>query len=66
MQPNISKIYIKILADRLQQYIVENNIINEFQARIREGYETIDNVLIIKSTIDRALTKKGIKFIFAL
>lgn len=61
LMSNISKLYTKLLSDRLWQWLDENEIINCAQAGFRRQYETVDNVLVLKTIIDNSLTVKRTK-----
>lgn len=56
--PTVSKIMTKIITIRLQTWLEENNKISMFQAGFRQGYSTIDNVIVFNTIIERTINKK--------
>ena len=56
--PIVSKIYTKILADRIQKWEQINNKITAAQAGFRRGFSTIDNLFVIRTVVDKELARK--------
>lgn len=61
LMPSLSKLYTKVLSERLWQWIGENGIVNEAQAGFRKEYGTMDNVLVLKTIMDKSLAMKRSK-----
>ena len=51
-----SKLYSHILNNRLNKWIEENEILDEFQAGFRKNYNTIDHLFTIDATIQKQLS----------
>ena len=58
LSSNLSKLYCKILNDRLTDFLEKNNIINENQIGFRRGKRTTDHVFTLKAIIDKYLHEK--------
>lgn len=56
---SISKIFTKVLSNRLTSWVEDNDIIDEAQAGFRSGYSTVDNIFSLQSVIQKYLTKRG-------
>lgn len=56
---SISKIFTKILNNRLYKWLEANGKITEFQAGFRPGYSAVDQVFILKTLIDNQRDRKG-------
>lgn len=56
--PNISKIYTKIMAERIQEWIRNEKMLSNYQAGFREGYGACDNLLVIKTLMEKTLKVK--------
>lgn len=61
--PSIYKIYAKILAERLREYMEGKGMIPQNQAGFRRGMGTIDNVYTLNYLINRNVGRKGGKVI---
>lgn len=48
----IGKIYTKIIQKRMQKYLEDKKLINEFQAGYREGYSTVDHIYTLNGLIE--------------
>jgi hypothetical protein len=58
---SISKVFTRILNNRLTRWLMEHNQIVEEQAGFRKGYSTIDNCFILETLIETRLAVKGQK-----
>ena len=56
--PILSKVFSKILLDRLQFWSDANNVIHQEQAGFRKGFRTTDNVFILDTIINKYLSQK--------
>ena len=56
--PVISKLFTKILSERLSIWAEANNVISPFQAGFRKGYGCMDNIFVLDTLIKKYLTKK--------
>lgn len=54
----VYKIFTGLLLNRLQAWVDNRNILNEFQAGFRKGYSTIDNIFCLSSIIHIYFDKK--------
>jgi hypothetical protein len=54
----IGKIYSGILDGRLRDWLINNKILSRFQAGFVKDKRTTDNILVIKTTVDRYLRVK--------
>jgi hypothetical protein len=54
-----SKIYIGVLAKRLNEWIENRDTISECQMGFRKGRRTTDNIFIITTIIDKYLARKS-------
>ncbi|KAK3099269.1 hypothetical protein FSP39_001936 [Pinctada imbricata] len=52
----LSKVFTSIINDRLYNYLVENNIINDLQIGFMKNSQTTDHMLILKTLIDKYVT----------
>ena len=59
----LGKLFTKILTARLNNFLKEHNIINEFQIGFKENCRTSDHVLVLKTIIDYYKNKR--KHIYA-
>jgi len=41
---SISKVFTGVILDRIEKWVSENNILNEYQAGFLKGYSTVDNI----------------------
>jgi hypothetical protein len=58
----VSKIFTKILHDRLCTWAEEQNLRFEEQAGFRKGYCTHDNIFVLQSLVQKYVTKKRGRF----
>lgn len=62
---SLSKIFMKIMSNRLQFWAESNALIDESQAGFRHGYSTIDNMFTLQSVIQKYISKrKGRVYVF--
>ena len=54
----LSKLFSRILHNRIEKHITDNDIMNENQTGFRKGYRTSDHILTLKSIIEKQF-KKG-------
>ena len=54
----LSKLFAKILHNRIEKHVSDNSIMNENQTGFRKQYRTSDHILTLKSIIEK-LFKKG-------
>lgn len=54
----LSKLFSRILHNRIEKHIIDNDIMNENQTGFRKGYRTSDHILTLKSIIEKQF-KKG-------
>ena len=54
---NLSKIFMHVLKNRLQQWVEVNDVIGEEQAGFRKGYSTTDHIFVLHSLIQRYLSR---------
>jgi hypothetical protein len=59
---SISKIFIKILSERLVKWAENTNVINEAQAGFRSGYSTVDNIFNLQAIIQKYTSKRRGRF----
>ena len=53
----IGKIFARIIYKRLSAWVESNNIIHDTQGGFRKNHETLDNILIIDTLVEDALSK---------
>ena len=58
VNPNISKLFSRIIECRLMTVVEEGNMIGEFQGAVRKGRHTTDNIFILSSLIEKARKMK--------
>ena len=56
--PIMSKIFCKIINNRLRYWAENNNIFSAYQAGFRKGMSTLDNVIVLDTLIKRAISIK--------
>jgi hypothetical protein len=56
--PCISKIFTKIIANRLLKWATNANILSEFQAGFRPKHSTIDQLYVLQSIVEARLRRK--------
>jgi hypothetical protein len=61
----MSKIYTRVLAKRLNDWIENRGAISECQMGFRKGQRTTDNIFIIRTIIDKYLARKRGKVYWA-
>lgn len=61
LMPSISKIYTKILSMRIQEWVELEQKISKYQTGFRVGYEVLDNLLVMKTLIQKTLKMKRSK-----
>ena len=61
----LSKLFSKILHNRIEKHISDNRIMNENQTGFRKHYRTADHILTLKSIIEKNI-KKEIIFVHML
>lgn len=54
MTSNISKVFARVLGERLTTVVEDRNMLGEMQGGFRKGRNTIDNVFILTTMIERA------------
>jgi hypothetical protein len=54
----VSKIFSSLLNFRLNEWIVANNVISEYQAGFRKGYSTVDNIFNLACMVELRLAVK--------
>jgi hypothetical protein len=57
----LSKVYTGVLARRLNEWIEKRGAILECQMGFRKGKRTADNIFILRTTIDKNLSRKRVK-----
>jgi hypothetical protein len=60
---SISKVFTKLLNNRLYRWVERNNKLSELQAGFRPGYSAMDQILILKTLIDSQLTRHGTLYV---
>ena len=55
----LSKLFSRILHNRIEKHIIDNDIMMENQTGFRKGYRTSDHILTLKSIIEKQI-KKGV------
>ena len=58
-----SKIFTRILFERLTHWSDMKEIIPESQAGGRKGYSTVDNIFCLQSLVQKFITKKCGRFL---
>ena len=58
----LSKLFSKILHNRIEKHISDNSIMNENQTDFRKHYRTPDHILTLKSIIEKIFKKKSYLF----
>jgi hypothetical protein len=56
--PCLGKVFMKIVSDRLQQWMTQNKVVSQYQAGFRKGFSTIDQAFSLSTIIERRLSKK--------
>ena len=51
--PSLGKLFTQILNTRLNMFLDKNDILPKEQAGFRKGHSTIDNIMVLKSLIDK-------------
>ena len=67
--PSLGKLFTQIPNNRLEILLESNNILTIEQAGLRRNHSTIDNILVLKSLIDKYVKskkKRGSKLLFTL
>lgn len=59
-----AKIFTGLLLQRLENFVMENDLLGQYQTGFRRGYSTIDNLFVLVNIIKMKLAKKRQK-IFA-
>ena len=59
---SICKIFMHILSSRLSNWCEDYSVIDEPQAGFHKGYSTVDNIFILKTLIQKYLSKKRGRF----
>jgi hypothetical protein len=54
----LSKVYTGVMARRLNEWIEKRGAISECQMGFRKGRRTVDNIFILRTTIDKYLSRK--------
>ena len=54
----LSKLFSRILYNRMDKFVCENNILSECQIGFRKSYRTTDHIFTLKSIIDKYLRSK--------
>jgi hypothetical protein len=54
----LSKVYTGVLARRLNDWIEKRGFISEYQMGFRKGRRTVDNIFILRTIIDKYLSRK--------
>lgn len=54
----LSKVYAKVLAERLRKEVKEKGIMSRFQTRFRKGLGTMNNICVLNYLINRELGRK--------
>ena len=54
----LSKIFTKIISDRLNKWVENNNKLSNFQSGFRKGKSTIDNIAILDTIIKKKIKNK--------
>ena len=57
---SIYKIFTGLLLNRLNEWVNQHNINNEFQAGFRKGYSTIDNIFNMSSIVHLNFNKENL------
>jgi hypothetical protein len=52
------KVYTGLLARRLNDWLEKRGVISECQTGFRKGRRTVDNIFILRTTIDESLSRK--------
>ena len=55
---SLGKLFTKVINDRLNRFSGLNDIINETQAGFRKNHSTVDQVFVLQTLIELALTEK--------
>ena len=55
----LSKVYMKIMYNRLSNWVENNNVLAEEQAGFRKGRSTTDNIFVFQCLVQKYLSKKG-------
>ena len=58
----LSKLFSKILHNRIEKHINDNNIMNENQTGFRKQYRTSDHILTLRSIIEKLFKKNSYLF----
>lgn len=62
---SLAKIFTGVLYNRLESWVEENGILNEYQAGFRKNYSTVDNIFVLSSIVKLQLNKnKGKVYAF--
>lgn len=62
---SLSKIYGGVLANRLRNWAEKHDILSIYQNGFRRGRRTTDNIMIVKTVIDKYVTIRGGKLFMA-
>ena len=54
INPNMSKLFSRILESRLMKVVEENKLLGEFQGAGRKGRHTTDNIFILSTLLEKA------------
>lgn len=54
----LSKVYAKVLAERLRKEVKEKGIMSRFQTGFRKGLGTMNNICVLNYLINRELGRK--------
>lgn len=56
--PVLSKIYTKLIGEKIQNWSENNKILSEYQAGFRKNRSTIDNIFVMNTLIEQARKRK--------
>ena len=63
INPNISKLFARIMLNRLMKVVESGKMLGEFQGATRPGRHTSDNIFILSVLVEKARTNKMLSLI---
>ena len=62
----IGKLFNTVLNNRLDKYLIDNNLINKCQIGFSKKVRTSDHILVLKTLIDKYINRKGGNYLHVL
>ena len=62
----IGKLFNTVLNNRLDKYLIDNNLINKCQIRFSKKARTSDHIFVLKTLIDKYINRKGGNYLHVL